>query len=77
MNLIPYSRYARTVLSCEKTPFLREFLDEPDTPLDIPVPPSVMFTLIYMHKFNTTNFHKYRQGCILPTHWPEVEGAHH
>ena len=32
MNLIPYSRYARTVLNCEKRPFLREFLDEPDTP---------------------------------------------
>ena len=33
MNLIPYSRYARTVLNCEKRPFLREFLDKPDTPL--------------------------------------------
>ena len=32
MNLIPYSRYARTVLDCEKIPFLREFLNEPDTP---------------------------------------------
>ena len=31
MNLIPYSRYARTVLDCEKRPFLREFLDDPDT----------------------------------------------
>ena len=39
MNLIPYSRYARTVLNCEKTPFLHEFLDEPDTPLDIRVAP--------------------------------------
>ena len=41
MNLIPYSRYARTVLICEKRPFLREFLDEPDTPLDIRVAPGV------------------------------------
>ena len=32
MNLIPYSRYAHTVLDCEKRPFLCEFLDEPDTP---------------------------------------------
>ena len=32
MNFIPYSRYARTVLDCEKIPFLREFLDKPDTP---------------------------------------------
>ena len=32
MNLIPYSRYARSVLDCEKRPFLREFLDKPDTP---------------------------------------------
>ena len=32
MNLIPNSRYARTVLYCEKRSFLREFLDEPDTP---------------------------------------------
>ena len=32
MNLIPYSRYACTVLDCEKRPFLSEFLDEPDTP---------------------------------------------
>ena len=44
MNLIPYSRYARTVLNFEKkktqkkpkkknTLSIREFLDEPDTPL--------------------------------------------
>ena len=33
MNLIPYSRYARTVLDREKRPFLPELLDEPDTPL--------------------------------------------
>ena len=40
MNLIPYSRYARTVLNCEKKPpFLREFLDEPDTPLTFEWPP--------------------------------------
>ena len=32
MNLVPYSRYAHTVLDCEKRTFLREFLDEPDTP---------------------------------------------
>ena len=32
MNLAPYSHYTRTVLDCEKRPFLREFLDEPDTP---------------------------------------------
>ena len=38
INLIPYSRHARTVLNCEKRPFLREFLDEPDTLLDIRVP---------------------------------------
>ena len=31
MDLMPYSRNARTVLGCEKWPFLREFLDEPDT----------------------------------------------
>ena len=36
MNLIPYSRYVRTVPYSEKTPFLREFLDAPDTrPLTI------------------------------------------
>ena len=35
MNLIPYSRYARTVFNYEKSPFLHEFLDESDTPLDI------------------------------------------
>ena len=39
MNLIPYSRYACTVLSREKIPFLRQFLDEPDTPFDILVNP--------------------------------------
>ena len=40
MNLIPYSRYACTVFNCEKKkPFLREFLDEPDYPLDIRVGP--------------------------------------
>ena len=38
MNLIPYSRYACTVLDCEKKPFLHEFLDEPYTPFDIQVP---------------------------------------
>ena len=38
MNLIPYSRNMRTVLNCEKIP-LREFFDEPDTPLDIRVVP--------------------------------------
>ena len=32
MNLIPYSRYARILLDCEKRPFLREFLDKPETP---------------------------------------------
>ena len=31
--------YARTVPDPEKQPQLREFLDEPDTPLDIRVPP--------------------------------------
>ena len=31
--------YARTVPGPEKQPLLREFLDEPDTPLDIRVPP--------------------------------------
>ena len=30
-----YSRYARTVLNCEKKPFLHEYLDEPDTPLTL------------------------------------------
>ena len=42
MNLILYSRYARTALDCEKRPFLREFLDEPDTPSwhsSVPPPP--------------------------------------
>ena len=39
MNLIPYSRYARTVLNCEKRPFLGEFLEEPDTHIDIRVAP--------------------------------------
>ena len=39
MNLIPYSRYARTVFNYEKSPFLREFLDAPNTPLDIRVHP--------------------------------------
>ena len=39
MNLIPYSRYARTVLNCEKNTLLREFLDEPDTPLTFEWPP--------------------------------------
>ena len=39
MNLIPYSRYACTVLGCEKWPFVREFLDEPDTPLVVWVAP--------------------------------------
>ena len=42
MNLIPYSRYARTVLNCEKTPFLHEFLDEPDTSLTFEWPPGRM-----------------------------------
>ena len=41
MNLILYSRYARTVLNCEKRPFLREFLDEPDTPLTFEWPPGL------------------------------------
>ena len=31
--------YARTVPGPEKQPSLRDFLDEPDTPLDIRVPP--------------------------------------
>ena len=31
--------YTRTVPGPEKQPSLREFLDEPDTPLDIRVPP--------------------------------------
>ena len=31
-NLIPFSRYARKVLNCEKGPFLHEFLDKPDIP---------------------------------------------
>ena len=31
--------YARTVPGPEKQPLLREFLDEPDTPLDIRMPP--------------------------------------
>ena len=39
MNLIPYSRYVRTVPCSEKVPFLREFLDVRDTPLTITVPP--------------------------------------
>ena len=39
MNLIPYSRYARTVLDCKKDPFHVIFLDEPDTLLDIQVAP--------------------------------------
>ena len=41
MNLIPYSRYAHTVLGCEKRPFLREFLDKPDTLLSFEWPPWV------------------------------------
>ena len=39
MNLIPYSRYVRTVPCSEKVPFLREFLDARDTPLTITVAP--------------------------------------
>ena len=39
MNLMPCSRYTRTVLDCKKLPFLCEFLDEPDTPLVIWVAP--------------------------------------
>ena len=39
INLIPYSRHARTVLDFEKRPFLREFFDESDTPLDFQVAP--------------------------------------
>ena len=41
MNLIPYSVFTlRTYIAqlWKKRPFLREFLDEPDTPLDIRVP---------------------------------------
>ena len=41
MNFIPYSRYARTVLDCEKIPFLSELLDEPDTPLTFKWPPGL------------------------------------
>ena len=33
--------YVRTLPGPEKQPYLREFLDEPDTPLDIWVPPLV------------------------------------
>ena len=40
MNLITYSGYACIVLDCEKQPYLCKFLDEPDTPLDIQMPPS-------------------------------------
>ena len=32
MNLIPHSCFAHTVLDYEKISFLREFLNEPDTP---------------------------------------------
>ena len=55
MNLIPYSRYARTVLNCEKTLFLREFLDEPDTPLTFEWPPGGIVILCV----------KYRQKLIF------------
>ena len=41
MNLIPYSRYACTVLSREKKTLLLQFLDEPDTPLTFEWPPDV------------------------------------
>ena len=46
MNLIPYSCYVLTVLDCKKRPFLPEFLDEPDTPIDIQVPPPPRYSKI-------------------------------
>ena len=45
MNLIPYSCYARTALNWKNT-LLREFLDKPDTPLDIRVAPGIIYGLI-------------------------------
>ena len=40
--------YARTVPGPEKQPLLREFLDEPDTPLDIRVaPPGVLVNFLF------------------------------
>ena len=52
MNLIPYSRYAHTLFNYEKSPFSREFLDEPDTPLDIWVHPQEKNMCLILDKFD-------------------------
>ena len=46
------SRYARTVFNYEKSPFLREFLDVPDTPLDIWAHPPEKNMYLILDKFD-------------------------
>ena len=52
MNLIPYSRYARTVFNYEKSPFLCEFLDKRDTPLTFECTPREKNMCLILDKFD-------------------------
>ena len=55
------------MLDCEKRPYLREFLDEPDTPLDIQVAPPGFF-LKWLVYFKTPPLHQTFTNPVLKPH---------